>query len=148
VLRRLAGAAFIAFLVLAIAVTPLSATFRPGYFELRVPPPSQFLGPVGVLLQDDTGLVMGFDTTEWRYSAPPSEPTRRLVVNVEGDSDDAGILMEFAAIDGGYRFTATRTKFFSYPIGVGRGYSFVLVLRAPIDPGAITYAGNGFNNGE
>lgn len=131
---RVASALLIAFLVLAVAVTPLSATFQPGYFDL------QFVSPYGsslsVTLEDDTGLVMAFAGADSRPSSQPGM-TRSLTVDWEGDSDDSGIWMHFFAIDGGYRLVETTTKYMSRAIGIGIGHRFVLVLRAPVDPSTV-----------
>lgn len=131
---RVASALLIAFLVLAVAVTPLSATFQPGYFDLRLASP--YGNTLGVTLEDDTGLVMALTDADSRPSSQAGM-TRSLTVDWEGDSDDSGIWMHFFAIDGGYRLVETTTKYMSRSFGTGRGARFVLILRAPIDPSTV-----------
>ena len=100
-LRRIVGGTFVAFLVLVVAVTPLSATFRPAYFDMRyvqLPIGSVF----NATLEDQTGLVSGVTY------APEAEPTTSgltstLVVSWIGGCRNPDTYMRFFAVDGGYR---------------------------------------------
>jgi hypothetical protein len=144
VARRIAAALGVALLVLVLAVTPLSATFQPGYFDLRLVA-GPFGNSVAVTLEDDTGLVMGFAPVETKPYAD-SGTTRSLSISVDGDSDDSAIWLQFVAVADGYRITAMPTQFARNALGMGREDGFVLLLRAPIDASKVTYAGKGFGN--
>jgi hypothetical protein len=134
-LRRIVAGVVVAFMILVMAVTPLSATFQPGYFDLRLQSWDDEY-PMAVTLKDDTGLVSALTEGEW---SPVEQVglTRALRVQWDGDTDDNGIWMHFYPVDGGYRLTETTTKGASRPVGMGLGRTFVLVLRAPIDPATV-----------
>src|SRR4051794_38698341 len=98
-LRRLAGAGVIALLALIVAVTPLSATFQPGYFDVRhVDAQGSVLLAT---LEDHTGLVsaFGFDPTGLRSSVGT---TRTLIVSWIGGCEDPSIYMRFYAVGDRY----------------------------------------------
>src|SRR6478752_1622590 len=100
-MRRLLGALFVAFLILAVAVTPLLATFRPASFDLVVGQP----GPQGVLratLEDQTGLVEGFNFDPDAQVSPGGIPTRSLVISWVGGCNSPDIYMRLIPSGDGY----------------------------------------------
>jgi hypothetical protein len=135
-MRRIMAGLVVAFLILTVAVTPLSATYQPGYFDLLLASPNRFDPSIRVTLKDDTGLVMAFVDAE---GGPLGEPgkSRFLIVDWEGDSDDSGLWLHFFAIDGGYQLVEMATQFEHRAIGTGIGHRFVLILRAPVDPSTV-----------
>ena len=135
--RRIAAAAVVAFLVLVVAVTPLSAVVEPGHFELFVPPVSTTPGwdwPTTFDLDDHTGLVSGFVFTD---SNPGTVSSSRLIV-VPWEGDSCGASVSLWLLTNGDRYTVNElTQARSCSIGVGLSVNLGLVLRAPIDPSKI-----------
>lgn len=133
-LKRIVGGTFVAFLVLAIAVTPLSATYRPAYFDLRY-----VQAPIGSVLnatlEDQTGLVSG---VAYAPDATPtnSGSTSTLVVSWIGGCEKPNIYMRFFAVDGGYRLAEQTTGTWCQLL-IGNIRTFAMTLRAPIDAAAV-----------
>lgn len=133
-MRRLAGAAFIAFLVLAVAVTPLLATFRPATFELWFRESPSSLG--SVTLEDHTGLVLGFNVNPGVPDSPAGVPTRSLVVSWEGGCTNPDIYTRFIPVNDGYLLVERTSGDWCMLYSGGRR-TFSIALRAPIDPATV-----------
>ena len=137
---QLARAALVALFVLVIAVTPLSATFRPAYFEVTLPDFSGWPGSFGapsVVLEDRTGLVLGMAARQ--SSSPKSLPDDRLlVVSWVGGCSDQVTWLTFQATAGGYRIDR-RVVDNGCPFMIALGRSIVLVLRAPLDASLVEF---------
>lgn len=142
-MRRLAGAAFIAFLVLAVAVTPLSATFQKGYFELWLP--STLMGPTPhVVLFDDTGNVRALlPTAPTRLVegvSPTSGHTREIAVAWLGGCGDGTITLHLFRSPNGYSLTE-QTNHDGCQLLIGVGRQFTLLLYSPIDASTVDFTG-------
>jgi len=133
-MRRLLGALFIAFLILAVAVTPLLATFRPASFDLVVVQ----AGSQGVLratLEDQTGLVEGFNFDADAQESPGGTPTRSLVLSWGGGCDNPDIYMRLIPSDDGYLFVERTSGDCQSLVSITRTFS--IALRSPIDPASV-----------
>jgi hypothetical protein len=133
-MRRVVGALFIAFLILAVAVTPLLATFRPASFDLVYRESSSSL--MRVTLEDQTGLVMGFSVNPEAVPSPDGEPTRSLVVSWGGGCKNPDIYMRLIPSGDGYllveRTSGDYCELFNLVIR-----TFSIALRAPVDPASV-----------
>jgi hypothetical protein len=129
-MRRLLAGLVVAFAVLVVAVTPLSAVVQPGSFAILA---SEGGGVLRATLDDETRLVLGlrFGTDQ---PSPPGSPTRYLEVSWLGGCTNPMISMRFSAVAGGrYLLTEHTTgDFCDLLFGVDR--SFILVLYTPLDP--------------
>ena len=133
---KLARAATVALLILAVAVTPLSASFRPGVLETRFPAYGLDSGP-RVVFEDTTGLVQTIAIPRW--SVEYEEQTDRiLVVSWLGGCADRLYWLTFSQTPTGYRI-APRTVSFGCGYMIGLGRTLVLGLRAPIDPAIVEF---------
>lgn len=149
-MRRLAAALLVAFMVLVMAVTPLSATTERGYFEVWLP--SDLMGPVPhVVLFDDTGLVRGFFPTVLATLAQGVEPTsgqsNKLTVSWLGGCSDAQIQLHFFASGDGY-VLSERTNGYGCPLDIGIGRQFAVLLYSPIDASTVAFTGPDLTAGE
>jgi len=151
-LRRLLAVFVVAFMVLVVAVTPLSATTDRGYFELWLP--SELVGPglrPHVVLFDDTGLVRAFvrDVSEDVRDGvqPPAGSTSTLHVSWTGGCGDALIQLHFYASRDGYVFDErTQELGCSFMIGIGR--AFTLLLTTPIEASSVRLVGPDIRTGD
>lgn len=133
-MRRILGAIFIAFLVLAVAVTPLLATFRPASFDLLYSESPSSL--MRVTLEDQSGLVMGFNVLPDPAKSPGGTPTRSLVVSWDGGCENPDIYMRLIPSGGGYLLVErTSGDFCQFLNLVPRTFS--IALRAPVDPASV-----------
>jgi hypothetical protein len=133
-MRRVFGALFIAFLVLAVAVTPLLATFRPASFDLIYSESPSSL--MRVTLEDQTGLVMGFNSQPQLAESPGGSPTRSLVVSWAGGCINPDIYMQLIPSGDGYLLVErTSGDYCEQQTLVERTFS--IALRAPIDPATV-----------
>ena len=132
--RRIASALLVAFVVLVVAVTPLSAVVQPGSFAIRADEGS--LGILRATLDDETRLVVGLRLGTDQPS-PPGSLTRYLELSWLGGCTNPMISMRFSTqADGGYLLTEHTTgDFCDQLFGVDR--SFILVLYAPLDPAQV-----------
>jgi hypothetical protein len=137
---RLGRAALVAVLVLFVAVTPLSAIFRPGYFDAQWPSTGHDLAPPPhFVLEDQTGLVAGFvPAAQERTDAVP---TRSLSISWLGGCDEQLVYLTFYASGGGYAFEK-RTTTNGCPFLVGIRRTVILALRAPVDPVSVRFIGD------
>jgi hypothetical protein len=139
-MSRAVRAALVAVLVLFVAVTPLSAIFRPGYFDFVWPATGHDLAPPPhVVLEDQTGLVAGFVPAAQEHAA--AGPTRSLSVSWLGGCDEQLVYITFYGSGGSYTLEK-RTASNGCPFLVGIGRTVVLVLRAPVDPSSVHFAGD------
>ena len=131
-LRRLAGATFVALLVVVVAVTPLSATFSPRYFDVRyVDATGSFLTAT---LEDQTGLVSGLAYAP--AAVPTSGRTTTLVVDLSGGCRNPSLYIRFMVSGDAYRLVERTTGSWCQLLDL-QGRRFVLALRVPIDPAAV-----------
>ena len=136
-MRRVLGAGFIAFLILAVAVTPLLATFRPASYDLRYRDDGSPQAPFGdVTLEDQTGLVMGFNVDANAPASPPGQLTRSLVLSWLGWCENPDIYMRFIPIGDRYMLVE-RTSGDRCQDLVVHERTFSVALRAPVDPSSV-----------
>lgn len=131
----LARAALVAVLMLMLAVTPLTAMFRPAHFEAWLQP-SFWYGPPKVVLEDRTGLVSGMVATDAAAPAPAAD--RVLAVSWLGGCSEQVIWLTFESLGDGYRLDK-RTASNGCVLLMGVRRTLVLVLRAPIDPSTVEF---------
>jgi hypothetical protein len=138
--RRVIGALFITILVLAVAITPLIATFRPASFDLVYYEPSVGLhisaDVLRATLEDQTGLIEGFNVDPNTALSPAGVPTRSLVVSWLGGCDNPDVYMRLIPEDDRYLFVE-RTSGDECLSDVGHQRTFSIALRAPIDPATV-----------
>ncbi|HYI22060.1 MAG TPA: hypothetical protein VEX62_05415 [Candidatus Limnocylindrales bacterium] len=138
----LARGLIVALLVLMVAVTPISAMFRPGYFEASlgyslVNPSESWFGPARVALDDQTGLVLAFVALE---KPPPTLPDDRLlVVNWLGGCSEQLVSLTFRTTDLGYSIEKREFSNRSCTFLIGLDRSVVLTLRAPVDARTVEF---------
>ena len=132
--RRVFGALFIAFLILAVAVTPLLATFRPASFDLLFSESPSSL--MRVTFEDQTGLVMGFNSNPQLAESPEGTPTRSLVVSWGGGCVNPDIYMQLIPSGDGY-LLVERTSGDFCELQTLTQRTFSIALRAPIDPATL-----------
>lgn len=136
-MRRLLGAGFIAFLVLAVAVTPLLATFRPASFDLLYRDDGLPRAPFGdVTLEDQTGLVMGFNVDSNAPASPSGTPTRSLVLSWLGGCENPDIYMRFIPVGDRYMLVERTSGDRCQGLVLHRR-TFSIALRAPVDPSSV-----------
>jgi hypothetical protein len=142
-------ATLIAVLVVLLAVTPLSAIFRPAYFEVVFP--GRGLGAAfSVVVDDRTGLVAGVSPVEFAEHGPvsngpggivsngPGGNRRVLFVSISGGCGDHLTWLTFEHVGDGFRIEARTTR-------VGCPYLMLLTrhvaihLRAPVDASAVEF---------
>ena len=142
-LRRIAAALLVAFMVLVVAVTPLSATTDRGYFELWLPSSMTGSRP-HVVLFDDTGLVRAFVpnvSADVRDGVQPSAgSTSTLHVSWLGGCGDALIQLHLYPRSDGYELDA-RTQENGCPFLNGIERSFTVLLAAPIEASSVRLIG-------
>jgi hypothetical protein len=136
-MRRVLGAGFIALLILAVAVTPLLATFRPASYDLLYRDAGSSQAPFGdVTLEDQTGLVMGFNVDFDAAASPAGTPTRSLVLSWLGGCENPDIYMRFIPVGDRYMLVE-RTSGDRCEDLVLHGRTFSIALRAPVDPSSV-----------
>ena len=148
--RRIAAGLLVAFMVLVVAVTPLSATTDRGYFELWLP--SSWPGPrPHVVLFDDTGLVRAFvpdvsaDIRDGVH--PPSGTTSTLHVSWVGGCGDRTIQLHLYPRSDSYELDErTQEDGCAFMIGIDR--AFTLVLSAPIEASSFRLVGPDIRTGD
>jgi hypothetical protein len=126
---RIARSALVAVLVLFVAVTPLSAILRPGYFEVDMRRPD---GSFHVIAQDQTGLVAAMVPAV----GSSVSTSRALHVRVDGACGDWSYYLVFYAVGDGYLIERHRTSG-SCSLLYLASAEVVLVLRAPVDPASV-----------
>ena len=137
----IARAALIAILVVLLAVTPLSAIFRPAYFEALFPAEGIAV-PLRVVLDDRTGLAAGFGPVEAVRSGDgvenPAGNRRALIVSISGGCGDHQTWLTFDRSDDGFRIEARTSRW-------GCGFLILLTrdvvihLRAPVDASTVEF---------
>jgi hypothetical protein len=142
-LRLIGRAAMIAVLVVLLAVTPLSAIFRPAYFEV-VFPGSGSVATLRVVVDDRTGLVAGLSRVDFSplidegVSNGPGENRRALFVTLFGGCGDRLAWLTFDRGDGGFVIEERTTRYgCNFLIGLSR--TVVLQLRAPVDASTVEF---------
>jgi hypothetical protein len=139
-MHRFLRAALVALLVLFVAVTPLSAIFRPGYFDAQWPATGHDLAPPPhLVLQDETGLVAGL--VRGTGVRTTQGPTRALSISWLGGCDEQLIYLTFYGRDDGY-VVDKRTTTNGCPFLIGIQRTVTLVLRAPVDPQSVQFVGD------
>jgi hypothetical protein len=153
-LRRIAAALLVAFMVLVVAVTPLSATTDRGYFELWLPSNGVEPGLVfrpHVVLFDDTGLVRAFvpDVAEdVRDGVHPSAGmTSVLHVSWVGGCGDTLIQLHLYPRSDGFELDE-RTQDNGCPFLIGISRSLTLLLSTPIDAASVRLVGPDIRAGD
>ena len=127
-MRRLLRPLLVAALVLFVAVTPLDAVLRPGYFEVDMRRPD---GSFHVIIQDQTGLVAAVAPGD------PSESTpRALHVRLDGACGEWSYQLIFYAAGDGYVIERRKTSG-SCSLLYLASADVVLLLRAPVDPASV-----------
>jgi len=149
-LRRLLAVFVVAFMVLVVAVTPLSATTDRGYFELWLP--ASWPGPrPHVVLFDDTGLVRAFvpDVFPGFHEGvqPSVGPTMVLHVSWVGGCADQLIQLHFYPSSGGYQLDQ-RTHESGCQLMMGIGRDFTLLLSSPIEASSVRVVGPDIRTGD
>ena len=134
-------AALIAVLVVLLAVTPLSAIFRPAYSEV-VFPGRPLVATLRVVVDDRTGLVAGVSqvdsTVDEGVSNGPHENGRSLFVTLFGGCGDRLTWLTFDRADGGFVIEERTTRYgCSFLMGISR--TVVLQLRAPVDASTVKF---------
>lgn len=131
---RVLSAIAYALIVVAVAVTPLSAAFRPGYFDVR------YVDPVtrdvlNATIQDQTGLI---SAVGYPSDSPPTTSglTSRLVVDLAGGCEDPSLFVRFLAVGERFRITHHTTGTMCELLFL-QGRPFLFVLRAPIDASTV-----------
>jgi hypothetical protein len=142
-LRLIVRASLIAVLVVLLAVTPLSAIFRPAYFEV-VFPGSGFVATLRVVVDDRTGLVAGVSQVDFSpvvdegVSNGPGENGRSLFVTLFGGCGDRLAWLTFDRADNGFVIEERTTRYgCGFLIGISR--TVVLQLRAPVDASTVKF---------
>jgi hypothetical protein len=130
--RRLLGGAAVAVLVLAVAVTPLSATFRPAFFDVRYVDPTGSV--LAATLEDQTGLVSAFAYAP--QASPTSGRTTTLVVDLSGGCRDPNLYIRFMAVGEAYRLVERTSGSWCQLLDL-QTRRFALALRAPIDSASV-----------
>ncbi|MEA2677414.1 MAG: hypothetical protein QOJ81_1555 [Chloroflexota bacterium] len=139
---KLARAAAVAVMILAIAVTPLNAVISSGQFDFRWPG-GEFHSSVRVLVDDHTGLVREVSMAPSPPGAyvPVSNPgsnRRVLIVSVDGSSCDRGIQLVLDRTPGGY-LIGERTLEGRCALGTGFERSIAIYLWSPVDASLVDF---------
>ena len=132
---KIGRAVVVAVLVLMLAVTPLSAMFRPAYFEASLRA-SLWDGPPEVVLEDRTGLVSAMVAVDG--TTLESADDQVLVLSWLGGCSEQIIWLTFHATGDGYR-VEKQTARNGCQLLVGLPRTLILVLRAPVDPATVEF---------
>lgn len=139
---KLARAAAVALMVLALAVTPLSVVLSGGRFETWVPTWDGFAhGSLHVTLSDQTGMVRAITPGRSNVLDEVVNPgANRYVLEVSwlGGCSDRDVQLNLFASPGGYTLTE-RTFGWGCSLMIGLGRSIAIQLWSPVDAATVTF---------
>lgn len=139
---RLARAAVVGVMVLALAITPLSVVLSAGHFETWLPSWDVFgRTSLQVTMDDQTGLVRAITAAqsgELDRVINPGDKTHVLVVSWMGGCSDRLAMLSFRATDAGL-VLAERTIGWGCPLDIGLGRSVAISLWSPVDAATVKF---------
>jgi hypothetical protein len=132
-------------MVLALAVTPLSAVLSGGRFETWLPTWDGFdHGSLHVALSDQTGMVRAITpgrSDERDEVENPGGNRYVLEVGWLGGCSDRDVQLSLFASPSGYALTE-RTFRWGCPLDIGLGRSVAIHFWSPIDAATVTFIPN------
>jgi hypothetical protein len=143
---RLARGAVVTVMVLALAVTPLSAVLSAGHFETWLPSWDMFgRTSLQVTMDDQTGLVRAMtpaQSGELDRVINPGGNRSVLAVTWMGGCSDRLATLSFRATDTGFVLTE-RTLGWGCSLLIGLDRSVAIYLWSPIDAETVTFSASG-----
>ena len=139
---RLARFAGIAFLVIVMAVTPLSVVFSAGRFETLLPGSSLGWQSISVTLEDQTGLVRSISPGRFDSLEPvvnPGGDRKVITVSWLGGCGDKSVNLSFRASRTGYVISQRTFEFGCSFLMIGIGHSVAIHLWSPVDAATVAF---------
>lgn len=140
--RRFVRGSTVVFLVLAMAITPLSVVFSAGRFDTKLPGGLLGRAFVSATLVDETGLVRAISPGPGGAEGSPVNPggdKRVLTVSWVGGCGDQGVTLTFGRSATGYAITERTFEWGCSFLMIGIWRSVAIYLWSPVDAATVTF---------